>query len=172
MKAARWVWLPLLLLSGCGDSEIQDLEDFVRDSGKNMRGKIEAPPEVKPYEPFIYDNSGNPPLPDPFRPRKTTKKPTERKGLSERLLKHKLQELEGFPLESLKMVGYLYKDRVAHGVISAPDGKLRYVTVGNFMGQNFGEVISITETEIKLKETVEDSTGDFTERTSTLQLIE
>ena len=37
-----------LLLAGCGGEEFQDLRDFVRDSGKDMRGKIPPPPEVKP----------------------------------------------------------------------------------------------------------------------------
>ncbi|TAN72472.1 MAG: pilus assembly protein PilP, partial [Gallionella sp.] len=60
--------LASVLLAGCGGEEFQDLRDFVRNSGADMRGKIPPPPEVKPYEPFAYDNEAN--LPDPFKPRK------------------------------------------------------------------------------------------------------
>ena len=58
----------ILLLTGCGGEEFQDLRDFVKNSGADMRGKIEPPPEVKPYEYFVYNNETN--LPDPFKPRK------------------------------------------------------------------------------------------------------
>jgi len=169
MSARSWIWIPAVtLLAGCGTDEFQDLQEFVRTSGADMRGKIEAPPEVKPYEPFTYDNSTN--LPDPFKPRKpqVARKP----GSPGEPAAHHKEELEEFPLESLKMVGYLYIHKSANGVIMAPDGKLHHVKVGNYMGQNFGQITSITETEIKLKEMVQDSSGEWTERYSTLQLQE
>ena len=66
----RLIYLALVsvLLSGCGGEEFQDLRDFVKNSGADMRGKIEPPPEVKPYEYFAYNNETN--LPNPFKPRK------------------------------------------------------------------------------------------------------
>ncbi len=170
MSKIRWIWLPVFLLAGCGSEEFQDLQDFVNTSGADMRGKIEAPPEVKPYEPFTYDNSEG--LPDPFKPRKPETATGGKRGLSPELAKHKPEELEGFPLDSLKMTGYLHIHNTAYAVISAPDGKVRNVRVGNFMGQNFGRIISISETELKLKEMVQDSAGDWSERTSSLELIE
>jgi type IV pilus assembly protein PilP len=170
MSRICWIWLPVLLLAGCGADEFQDLRDFVNNSGANMRGKIEAPPEVKPYEPFVYDNSAG--LPDPFKPRKAEKQAGGGHGLSQELQQHKKEELEDFPLDSLKMVGYLYINNTANAVISAPDGKLHHVRVGNYIGQNFGQITSITETEIRIKEMVQDSTGEWSERVSSLQLIE
>ena len=62
------VIVPLLLLAGCGGEEFQDLRDFVKNAGVDMRGKVEPPPDIKPYESFTYDNDSN--LPDPFKPRK------------------------------------------------------------------------------------------------------
>jgi type IV pilus assembly protein PilP len=162
--------LPLLLFAGCGNDEFHDLQDFVANSGANMRGHIEPPPEVKPYEPFTYDNSAN--LPSPFKPRQAERKAEGHKGLNEPDFSRKKEELEDFPLENLKMVGYLYIHNVANAVIKAPDGKLHHVKVGNYMGQNFGKIISITETELKLREMVQDSAGDWSERISTLQLLE
>lgn len=61
----RLIYMSLvsLLLVGCGGEEYQDLRDFVKNSGADMRGKIEPPPEVKPYEHFAYANDTD--LPDP-----------------------------------------------------------------------------------------------------------
>ena len=63
----RLIYLALIstLLTGCGGEEFQDLRDFVKNAGADMRGKIPPPPEVKPYEPFAYNNEAN--LPDPFK---------------------------------------------------------------------------------------------------------
>ncbi len=175
MNLKHLIWAPVVVVSlaGCGTDEFSDLQDFVKTSGADMRGKIEAPPEVKPYEPFTYDNSSVPPLPDPFKPRKPAKiAPEHPGGGGMEPPKHHKEELEDFPLESLKMVGFLYIHNTANAVISAPDGKLHHVKAGNYMGQNFGQITSVTETEIKLKEMVQDSSGEWTERYSTLQMQE
>lgn len=169
MKPAYLMLLAALLLSGCGDEEFQDLQDFVKNSGAGLRGKIEPPPEVKPYEPFNYDNSTG--LADPFKPRKQEMR-GGRSGLNQPDFDRHKEELEEFPLESLKMVGYLFQDNVAYAIIRSPDGKLHRVKVGNYMGQNFGKIIEISDGEVRLKEMVQDSAGDWSERISSLQLIE
>lgn len=172
MSALRILLPIVLLLSGCGADEFEDLQDFVKNSGADMRGKLEAPPEVKPYEPFNYDNSAG--LADPFKPRMQAKAKSKEEGSGANqpsFDRHK-EELEEFPLESLKMVGFLFIHNAAHAQIIGPDGKIRSVKVGNYMGQNFGQITSITETEIKLKEMVQDTAGDWSERTSSLQLVE
>jgi type IV pilus assembly protein PilP len=46
------------------------------------------------------------------------------------------------------------------------------VKKGNYMGQNFGVITAIDEAQISLKELVQDSTGDWVERMSSLQLVE
>jgi type IV pilus assembly protein PilP len=46
------------------------------------------------------------------------------------------------------------------------------VRKGNYMGQNFGVITAIDEGQISLKELVQDSTGDWVERVTSLQLVE
>ncbi len=168
MKMKHWLVLfGVLALAGCGPEEFDDLQDFVKNSGKDMRGKIEPPPEVKPYEPFTYDNSAG--LPDPFKPRSEQK---PKQGTGPVVEPHPPEELEGFPLESLKMVGYVFIHNTANAVILAPDDKVRHVKVGNYIGQNFGQITAITETEVKIKEQVTDSDGNWTTRYSTLELLQ
>lgn len=165
-----YIVLVSLLLAGCGGEEFQDLRDFVKNSGADMRGKIEPPPEVKPYESFVYNNDTN--LPDPFKPRKPEMRAGGSSGINQPDFNRPKEALEEFPLESLKMVGYLYMNKVGYAVIRATDSKLYRVKAGNHMGTNFGLVVEVTDTEVKVKEMVQDSTGDWTERMSTLQLIE
>ncbi|MDH2917519.1 MAG: pilus assembly protein PilP [Gallionella sp.] len=160
----------VLLLTGCGGEEFQDLRDFVKNAGADMRGKVEPPPDIKPYEPFAYDNSTS--LPDPFKPRKQDTRSSNRSGQNQPDLNRPKEELEDFPLESLKMIGYLNQHNVSHALIRSSEGKIYRIKTGNYMGLNFGQVSSVSETEIKIKEMVQDSAGDWTERESSLQLVE
>lgn len=167
----RLVYLLLasIVLTGCGGEEFQDLNDFVKNSGKDMRGKIPPPPEVKLYEPFVYDNEAN--LPNPFKPRKPDLR-SGRGGINQPDLERPKEALEEFPLENLKMVGYLFQNKIGHAVIRAPDGKLHRVKAGNYIGLNFGLIKEVAETEIIVKEVVQDSAGDWSDRVSSLQLLE
>ena len=164
------ILLLVLLLTACGGEEFQDLRDFVKNSGANLRGKVDAPPEIKPYEPFNYDNSTG--IPDPFKQRKLEVKKNERPGLNQPDMARHREALEEFPLDSLKMVGFLYQGKAGYAIIRSPDGKLHRIKAGNYLGQNFGQIIEVTDTEIKIKETVQDSAGDWTERISSVQLLE
>jgi len=167
----RLIYLVLasVLLAGCGGEEFQDLRDFVKNAGTDMRGKIPPPPEVKPYEPFVYDNEAG--LPDPFKPRKPDRS-ASRPGLNQPDMDRPREALEEFPLEGLRMVGYIHQNRVGYAVIRAPDGKLHRVRTGNYVGMNFGQIKEVSDTEIVIQETVQDSAGDWSERMSSLQLIE
>lgn len=169
MKAVYVIMLGLML-AGCGGEEFQDLRDFVKNAGADMRGKVEPPPDIKPYEPFTYDNDTN--LPDPFKPRKQDARSSKHTGLNQPNLNRPKEELEDFPLESLKMVGFLFQNGVGQAVVRSAEGKIYRVKVGNYIGLNFGQVVSVTETEMKIKEMVQDSVGDWSERESSLQLVE
>lgn len=162
--------LVAVLLSGCGGAEYQDLRDFVKNSGADMRGKIDPPPEVKQYEFFAYNNDTN--LPNPFKPRKQDMRSGGGAGLNQPDLNRPKEALEEFPLESLKMVGYLYQNKVGWAVIRATDNKLYRVKAGNYIGLNYGLITEVTETSVTIKESVQDSSGDWTERNSSLQLME
>ncbi|MFZ2301389.1 MAG: pilus assembly protein PilP [Gallionella sp.] len=169
MKSIHFVLISLLL-AGCVGEEFQDLRDFVKNSGKDMRGKIPPPPEVKPYEPFAYNNDEG--LSDPFKMRKPKLSADSRAGINQPDLDRPKEALEEFPLENIRMVGYLYQKKVGYAVVRAPDGKLHRIKAGNYIGMNFGLIKEVTDTEIIIKEMVQDSTGDWSERVSSLKLIE
>lgn len=168
MRAGYLIMLAALL-AGCGGEEFQDLRDFVKTAGAEMRGKVDPPPDIKPYEPFTYDNTTG--LPDPFKPRTDARNP-RRTGQNLPNLDRPKEELEDFPLESLKMVGFLLQRNVGHAVVRSAEGKVYRVKAGNYIGQNFGQITSVSETEIKIKEMIQDSAGDWSERESSMQLVE
>ena len=157
----------LVLVAGCS-SEIDELKQFVRDSDKGIPRRVEPLPAVKPFEPFAYEGFD---LPDPFKPRKlSAPKEGAGGGLAPDLNRRK-EPLEAFPLEQLKMVGTLSQGKDTYALVRA-DKTLYRVKKGNYMGQNFGLIMDVTESEIKLKEIVQDSAGDWAERQSVLPLLE
>ena len=167
----RWLALSLgasVLLAGCGGESHQDLRAWMADQGKGARGRVDPLPQIKPYEPFAYNAFD---LPDPFKPRKI--EPT--KGAGSKLapdLTRRREPLEAYPLESLTMVGTLTQGKSTYALVRTPDKDVYQVTAGNYLGQNFGVILGITESEIRMKELVQDGSGDWTERTGTLQLIQ
>jgi type IV pilus assembly protein PilP len=155
-----------LSLSGCGGSGMEDLQTFVAETGKDMQGKIEPLPAVKVYEPFTYNAFD---VPDPFKPRKLSVGGGG--GVQPDLTRPK-EPLEAFSLETLKMVGSLSKKGVIHAVIKTPDNAIYHVKNGNYVGQNFGLITRVSDSEVALREIVQDSAGDWSERSSTLMLQE
>ena len=87
-------------------------------------------------------------------------------------LRRRKEPLEAFPLESLQMVGTLQRGKSTYALVRTTDKDIYQIKIGNYMGQNFGVVVEITDGEIRLKELVQDGAGDWTERSSTIQLAE
>ncbi len=153
------------MLSACGGESHQDLRGWMNDQGKNARGKLDPLPQIRPYEPFAYNAFD---LPDPFKPRKI--EPSKGSSKLAPDLTRRREPLESYPLESLSMVGTLARDKSTFALVRTPDRDVYQVRSGNYLGQNFGVVTDIGDSEIKLKELVQDGGGDWAERTSTLQL--
>ncbi len=169
---APWVVLGCaLLLAGCGGEQYGDLKEELNALTKDLKGKVEPLPVVKPYEPVPYEVSD---LPDPFG---TAKFETVARGAGTGSSKLKPDEsrpkepLEAFALESLKMVGTLQQGKVTYALIRA-DVSLYRIKAGNYLGQNFGLVTEVSETEVKLRELVQDASGDWTEKIGAVQLQE
>jgi type IV pilus assembly protein PilP len=152
-------------LAGCGGESHQDLRAWMAEQGKGARGKLDPVPQIKPYEPFAYNAFD---IPDPFKPRKIE----PNKGGSKLApdLARRREPLESFPLESLMMVGTLERNKAVFALIRTPEKDIYQVRAGNYMGQDYGVIVGISDTEIKLRELVQDGAGDWTERTSSLQL--
>lgn len=168
----RWLFLIALSASmaGCGGDQHDDLRKFVSEAGQGMRGKVDPLPEVKPYEPFPYAAFD---LPEPFKPRKLKASNNVGRGTGfQPDLNRRKEPLESYELEKLKMVGSLQQNNVTYALIKAPDNSLHRVKIGNHMGVNFGKITSVSETDVLLTEVIEDSAGEWSEKQSSVTLVE
>jgi len=154
------------LLAACGGESHQDLRVWMAEQGKGARGKLDPLPQIKPYDPFAYNAFD---LPDPFKPRKI--EPT--KGASKLApdLTRRKEPLEAYPLDSMSMVGSVTKSGRPYALLRV-DNLLYQVKAGDYLGQNFGKITKISETDVTLREIVQDAAGEWIERTSALQLQE
>lgn len=159
------------LMTACGGEEHSDLKQELNNLTKDVRGKIDPLPVVKPYEPVPYAAFD---MPDPFGPAKielVTKASVGAGGGLKPDLNRPKEPLESFPLESLAMVGVLQQSKQIFALVKA-DTNLYRVKIGNYLGQNFGVITTISDNQIQLRELVQDASGDWAERQSVLQLIE
>lgn len=161
------VALASFVLFACSSGDHEDLRKWMSEASKDIKGKIPPLPEVKPYEPVPYDAGS---LIDPFKPAKIEPERKEGGGGGTRPDLNRVREpLESYPLESLKYVGVLIKNKIGYAIILV-DGSLFQVRAGNHLGQNFGVITRVSEAEISLRELVQDTAGDWVERNSTLML--
>ena len=156
-----------LLVAACGGESHQDLRAWMQDQGKGVKGKLDPLPQVKPYEPFTYNAFD---LPDPFKPRKI--EPAKGGSKLSPDLNRRKEPLESYPLESLQMVGTLQRGKNTFALLRTTDKDIYQIRIGNYLGQNFGVVVQISEGEVQVRELVQDGAGDWTERSSTIQLAE
>ena len=171
VKFANFNLLPILVLgvflTACSSEDGDDLDQYMRDAAKDVKPKVKPLPEVKPYIPFQYNADGS--LVDPFRARKAINK----SGTLQPNMNRPKEAMEAYPLESLKYVGMLSKNKLTYALLKTPDNVVQQVKVGNYVGQNFGRVTQITDSEVVLNEIVQDElSGDWVERISNLALQE
>ena len=165
--------IAVLFLAACGGDEHQDLKEELKGLTKDLRGRIDPLPVVKPYEPVPYRALD---LPDPFGPAKielaiAAAAKSKGGGSNAPDATRPKEPLEAYPLESLKMVGTLSQKGVTYALVRA-DASVYRVKAGNYLGQNFGIITEITDNQINLKELVQDASGDWTERKIALQILE
>ncbi len=77
--------------------------------------------------------------------------------------------MEKYPLESMHMIGFMNINKNPMAAVQV-DQLVKQVKVGDYIGLDFGVITKITEQEIEIREVVEDSSGDWSERMNTLQL--
>ena len=154
-------------LVACGGDEGDDLDKFMATAANDMGKGVEPLPEVLPYSPLQYNADGT--LSDPFKARKALSKA----GALQPNTNRPKEALEAFPLESLKYVGSLSKNKSTFALIKTPDNTIQQVKTGNYVGPNFGLVTQINESDIVIKEIVQDDlTGDWVERNASINLQE
>ena len=160
------------LLAACGGEDQGELRQELAAMTKDLRGRVDPLPQVRSYEPVPYKGES---MLDPFVPGRIVV--TQAAGAGgggggvQPDLNRPKEPLEAFPLEQLQMVGTLAQKKDMYALVRAGNNLFR-VKKGNYMGPNFGVITAIDEGQINLKEVVQDSGGDWVERSTTVQMQE
>jgi type IV pilus assembly protein PilP len=160
-------------MAGCSNDNFSDLNQYISEVKAKPKGPIEALPEIKVIEPFIFKPEG---LRDPFMPLvlpESNPDPDISKtpGIKPDPSRRK-EELEAFPLDGLRMVGTVVMKSSLWGLVKASDGTIHRVQVGNYMGKNHGKIIRIVTDKIELMEIIPDKPGTWREQQTSLALTE
>ena len=163
------------VLAACEVAERDDLQKWMTDQRNQIRPKIVPIAEPKVFEPQSYDQVG---AVDPFSKEKLTQA-LQRDGaqsvangaLVAPELARRKQALEAYPLDAMVMVGSMVRSGKPVALVRV-NNLLYQVRPGDYLGQNYGRVMKIEETEVALREIVQDAVGEWIERSAALQLQE
>lgn len=163
------------LLSGCTSSGQDELREWMQTERSAIRPQVKPIPEPTKFVPQPYLGER---LIEPFSNEKLASvlrssdvSPAVNSALITPELNRRKQPLEAFPLDSMSMVGSLNRQGQLVALVKV-DSLLYQVKPGSYLGQNYGRVMKITETEVVLREIVQDAVGEWTERPAALQLQE
>lgn len=172
-------WLPatfILMLVGCGASSEDELRGWMLEQRNQMRPRVAPISEPKPFKPEDYVDTT---AVDPFSKDKLAaalkRDVAQPAAITSALIAPELarrkEALEAFPLDTMTMVGSLIQQGQPAALVRV-DNLLYQVRLGSYLGMNYGKVVKITETEVTMREIVQDAVGEWIERPATLQLQE
>ena len=168
---ASTVGLIALLLSACS-AEQQELAQWTDQQRKDVKPSVQPILPPKKFNPQAYLAAD---AVDPFSSQKLSVAIKQEVRQSNSLLSAEInrrpEPLEAYPLDSVSMVGSVTKQSKPFALLKV-DSLLYQVKLGDYLGQNYGKIIKITETDVSLREIVQDASGEWTERISSIQLQE
>lgn len=162
----------LVLMAGCSTS-MNDLKKEIKDILARKPGPIDPIPPVIRYPAYSIDEDK---IIDPFLPpmRQVYVEPTNNNtnnGITIDTTRRR-ELLEQYPLDSLQFVGHLEKNNIMYALVKAPDNTIHPVIKDNYMGQDHGRIVEITELEIRLQEIVSNGFGGFDYKDNSIALTE
>ena len=150
------------LLMACSSSDDAELNHYINSIKLRPAKPIESIPEFKPLARFIYPEEDN--RRSPFKPRVVAQAETFSPNV-----KRPKQPLEAFPLDALKFVGTLKQGPTIWALIKQPDGLVMRAKPGDYMGQNYGQIMIIKAKIIQLEEAIRVE-GKWEKRRSVIDL--
>jgi type IV pilus assembly protein PilP len=169
----RQLSVPLLLavtlLQGCsGDN--QEIHEWIDTQAKEVKPSVQPISQPRKFQPEPYAGNGSA---EPFAVAKmvsgTKLDPQGSSLIVKGEMQRRKQPLEAYPLDTMKMVGSVMMQGAPHALLKV-DTLLHYVKAGDYLGQNFGKITKISETAVDLREIIQDASGEWVERISSLQL--
>lgn len=172
-KLIRWLLVLIVPITTTACSSDQnELLAWMAEVRNNTPPIKETIPEPKRFEPFRYENLAQT---DPFSQRKLQaafdKLQSRNKNGLQPDVNRRRESLESYPLEQIRMVGHLSSGKQSFALLQV-ESLVYQARVGNYAGQNFGVITKVSESEVKLKELVQDAAGEWVERETSLSLQE
>lgn len=157
------------LLLGCTDNSMSDLEAYVAEVKARSPGPIPPIPEIRQAESFTYVPDGRR---DPFLPeQEDDAEPSVAEFAGPKPdPNRRREELEGYSLDTMRMVGTLAQKEDVWGLVQTNDGTIHRVREGNYMGANHGRIVRINDDAIELTELVPTGSGGWLERQQSVAL--
>lgn len=173
---AKLLWLAAaaLGLGACADADREELRRWMVEQRAQVKPTVPPITEPKKFTPQVYTEGA---AFEPFNLLKLTQalrresnQPSTSELIAPELARRK-EALEAFPLDAMAMVGSMNRNGQPVALIRV-DKLLYKVRVGEYLGLNYGRITRINETEVTLREIVQDAAGEWIERVATLQLQE
>ncbi|MGA0609927.1 pilus assembly protein PilP [Caldimonas sp. KR1-144] len=159
------------LLAGCG-GEQEELDAWMAQQRREVKPNVPPLTPPKRFDPQPYDEARSV---EPFSTQKLTvalkQEARQPNSMLAAEMNRRKEPLEAYPLDSMAMVGSVSRVGRQFALMKV-DNLLYQVKVGDYLGQNYGKVTKITETEVAVREIVQDAAGEWIERPATLQLQE
>lgn len=162
----------LSLLLGACSSDLEELQQWTDQERRSAKPSVKPLQPPKRFEPQGYEASAGV---EPFSTQKLSgavkQEAVQTNAALAAELRRAREPLEAFPLDSMSLVGTMSGKNGRIAILKV-DGLLYNVKHGEHIGQNFGRVLKIEETELTLRELLQDPSGDMVEKITTLQLQE
>lgn len=169
------VWLMVGLavsgLTGC-DAEPDGLQAWMDQQRREVQPNVKPLTPPKRFDPQAYERAQSV---EPFSSQKLTvalkQEARQPNSLYAGEMNRRKEPLEGYPLDSMSMVGSVTRGAKPTALLRV-NNLLYQANVGDYLGQNYGKITAISETEVTLREVVQDAVGEWIERPAALQLQE
>ena len=159
-------------LAGCSDDS-HGLQAWMDETRAAAPRRVARIPEPKRFEPFRYEaRAGEDPFSKTRLQGTPTGVPARNKGGLSPDTNRRREPLEAFPLDTIRLVGHLYRASTGPVALLEADKVVFQARIGSYVGQHFGRITRISETEVAIKETVQDAAGDWVQRDISLALQE
>lgn len=166
-----WICAVVVALSACG-AEQDELQGWMDQQRREVKPNVQPLVAPKRFDPAPFSGTQ---LVDPFSNQKLSvalkQEARQPNSLLAAEMNRRKEPLEAYPTDGMAMVGSVTKAGRPVALLKV-DKLLYQVKPGDYLGQNFGKITRISETEVVLREFVQDAAGEWIERTSTLQLQE
>ncbi len=170
-KLVRFLILIPFFLGGCvWIEDVSDLRSFVAQEKQNETSEVPPLPEFKPYHSFVYQGAS---MRSPFKPLITVVAfdseedvATEGENSIKPDVDRERSYLETFSLDNLSMVGSINmsSDGSRWALIRDKKGEVHRVSVGDYMGLDYGKVVAVNSDNVELIEIVTNGRGGWMRR--------